>query len=117
MFYINSMNFQPEYTITDQSTLIVTGSFFVKNTGWGRGRGGGLNREGGLINFPPVKRGGAYLRGGGLIEDLRYDRFNYLIFVQSISVQYTTNWLSDSLIFYFQLQSLHPEQGLVFQIS
>ena len=37
---------------------------------------GGLNREGGLINFPPLKRGGllergAYLRGG-LIEDLRY---------------------------------------------
>ena len=26
---------------------------------------GGLNREGGLINFPPLKRGGgAYLRGG-----------------------------------------------------
>ena len=44
----------------------------MKNTGWGRGRGGGLNREGGLINFPLVKRGGAYLRGGGLIEDLRY---------------------------------------------
>ena len=36
------------------------------------GGGGGLNREGGLINFPPLKRGGAYLRGGCLIEDLRY---------------------------------------------
>ena len=33
--------------------------------------GGGLNREGGLINFPPLKRGGL-LERGGLIEDLRY---------------------------------------------
>ena len=39
--------------------------------------GGGLNREGGLINFLPLKRGGL-LEGGGLfergclIEDLRY---------------------------------------------
>ena len=39
--------------------------------------GGGLNREGGLIIFLPLKRvglleRGAYLRGGGgLIEDLR----------------------------------------------
>ena len=33
----------------------------MKNKDWGRG----LNREGGLINFPPLKkRGGAYLRGG-----------------------------------------------------
>ena len=30
-----------------------------------------LNREGGLINFPPLKRGGLFERGG-LIEDLRY---------------------------------------------
>ena len=59
----NNMNFQPEQIITDQSTLIF--NFFVKNKDWGRGRGGGLNREGGLINFPPLKRG-AYLRGGGL---------------------------------------------------
>ena len=45
----NNMNFQPEYTITDQSTLIRME---------GRGRGGGLNREGGgLINFSPLKRG------------------------------------------------------------
>ena len=42
----------------------------MKNKDRGRGRGGGgLNREGGLINFPPLKRGGvlergAYLRGG-----------------------------------------------------
>ena len=35
----NNMNFQPEYTITDQSTLI-------RMEGRGRG-GGGLNREGG----------------------------------------------------------------------
>ena len=45
----------------------------MKNTGWGRGW---LNREGGLINFPPVKRGGLLERGGliergRLIEDLR----------------------------------------------
>ena len=32
---------------------------------------GGLNREGELINFPPLKRGGL-LERGGLIEDLRY---------------------------------------------
>ena len=29
---------------------------------------GGLNREGGLVNFPPLKG------GGGLIEDLRYSK-------------------------------------------
>ena len=38
--------------------------------------GGGLNREGELIDFPPLKRGGLSERGGlfergGLIEDLR----------------------------------------------
>ena len=38
----------------------------------------GLNREGGLIKFLPLKRvgllegGGLFERGGGLIEDLRY---------------------------------------------
>ena len=31
----------------------------------GRGRGG-LNKEGGLINFPPPKRGGGVIREGGL---------------------------------------------------
>ena len=43
----------------------------MKNKDWGRGKGRvGLNREGVLINFPPLKRGGllerggAYLRGG-----------------------------------------------------
>ena len=30
--------------------------------------GGGLNREGGLINFPPLKRGGGLLERGGLFE-------------------------------------------------
>ena len=36
----------------------------MKNGGeGGRGGGGGLDREGGLIDFPPLK-GGAYLRGG-----------------------------------------------------
>ena len=43
----------------------------------GEEEGGGLNREGGLINFPPLNRGGLLERGGffergGLIEDLRY---------------------------------------------
>jgi len=35
----------------------------------------GLNREGGLITFPPLKRGGGgagLLEKEGLIEDLRY---------------------------------------------
>ena len=44
--------------------------FFVKNKDWGRG-GGGVNRRG-LINFPPLKRGGRLLERGGFIEDLRY---------------------------------------------
>ena len=36
------------------------------------GTGGGLKREEwGLINFLPLKRGKAYLRGGSLIEDLQ----------------------------------------------
>ena len=33
--------------------------------------------EGGLINFPPLKRGDLFERGG-LIEDLRY-AINYLL--------------------------------------
>ena len=46
----------------------------MKNKDWRRG--GGLNGEGGLINFPPLKKGGLLERGGlfergGLIEDLR----------------------------------------------
>ena len=45
-------------------------NFFVKNKDWGRGRGG-LNREGVLINFPPLKKGGLIIEGD-LIEDLRY---------------------------------------------
>ena len=45
----------------------------MKNKDWERGRGGGgLNREGGPINFPPLKRGWGLIREGGLIEDLRY---------------------------------------------
>ena len=47
----NNMNFQPEKTITDQSTLIV--NFLVKNKDWGRGGGGLIGR-------------------GDLIENLRY---------------------------------------------
>ena len=40
-----------------------------ENKDWGRGRRG-LNREGGPINFPPLKRGGP-LEREGLKEDLR----------------------------------------------
>ena len=41
---------------------------------------GGLIEREGLINFPPLKRGGLLERGGlfekgGLIEDLRYKKF------------------------------------------
>ena len=51
----------------------------MKNKDWGRRRGGGgrlIEREG-LLNFPPLKRGGLLEKGGltgqgGLIEDLRY---------------------------------------------
>ena len=48
----------------------------MKNKDGGKG---GLNREGGLINFPPLKRGGLFERGG-LTEDLRYVKndINYL---------------------------------------
>ena len=28
----------------------------------------GLNGEGGLLNFPPLKRGGGLIREGGLFE-------------------------------------------------
>ena len=44
----------------------------MKNEGEREGGGGRINREGGLINFPPLKRGGLFERGGGLIEDLQY---------------------------------------------
>ena len=30
----------------------------MKNTGWGGGEGEGLTEGGGLINFPPLKKGG-----------------------------------------------------------
>ena len=36
----------------------------MKNKDWERGRGG-------LINFPPLKRGGLFEKGG-LLEDVRY---------------------------------------------
>ena len=45
----------------------------MKNKDWRRG-GGGPNGEGGLINFPPLKKGGLFERGA-LIEDLRYCYF------------------------------------------
>ena len=50
----NNMNFQPEYTITDKYMLIVCDWIGME----GRGRGG-------LINFPPLKRGGGLLERGG----------------------------------------------------
>ena len=37
----------------------------MKNKDWGRGRRGLIER-GGLINFPPLKRGGGLIREGGL---------------------------------------------------
>ena len=61
----NNMNFQPEYTITDQSTLIV--NFFVQNKDWWEVGGGGL------LTFL-LWKGGGLIREGGLIEDLRYVR-------------------------------------------
>ena len=51
-----------------------------ENKDWGRGSRG-LNREGGAINFPPLKRGGL-LEREGLIEDLRYCRL--LTFLVSV---------------------------------
>ena len=46
----------------------------MKNKDWGRGREGLIERGGGgFVNFPPLKRGSLLERGGGLIEDLRYD--------------------------------------------
>ena len=40
----------------------------MKNKDGGEGRD--VIREGGLINFPPLKRGGGLLEKGGLIKDL-----------------------------------------------
>ena len=41
----------------------------MKNKNGGEGKGGGVNRERGLINCPPLKREGL-LERGGLIKDL-----------------------------------------------
>ena len=46
----------------------------MKNDKSEEGGGGGLKREGGLINFHPLKRGVGVKRAGGLIEDLRGTR-------------------------------------------
>ena len=56
----------------------------MKNKDGGRGFGG--NREEGLINFPPLKRGGGLIREGGLIDDLRYRKLflrDFLCFTSS----------------------------------
>ena len=42
----------------------------MKNKDGGRGRGGLIERRGGLLTFL-LRKGGAYLRGGDLIENLR----------------------------------------------
>ena len=39
----------------------------MKNKDRGEGEGGGLNRKGAVINFPPLKRG-VLTREGGLFE-------------------------------------------------
>jgi len=52
----NNMNFQPEWTITDQSTLIITC--------------GGLIERGAYL-FSSCEKGGLSERGSS-IEDLRY---------------------------------------------
>ena len=41
----------------------------MKNKDGGDGEGGLIERGGGLIKFPPLKRGRLFERGGGLIED------------------------------------------------
>ena len=46
--------------------LIVIFLWRIKIGGRGKGRGGGLNREGGLINFPTLKSGGLLEWGGGI---------------------------------------------------
>ena len=54
----------------------------MKNGGEGEG-GGGVNREGGLIDFPPLKMG-----GGGLIREGKLNRrfmVCYLLICQFIN--------------------------------
>ena len=36
-----------------------------------------MGEEGGLINFLPLKGGGAYLRGGGLYSQVTYSQVTY----------------------------------------
>ena len=68
-----------EWTILDQSTevlqlwlIITVYHLLVKdNKGEGERRGGGLKREGELIYFLSLKRGGL-LERGGLMEGLQY---------------------------------------------
>ena len=46
-------------------------NFFLKTKDWGRrrrGGGRGLIERGGLINFPPLKRGGLLERGGAYLR-------------------------------------------------
>ena len=57
-----------------------------------KGRGVRLKREGGLFSFPPPEKGKGLLetgslfeRGGGLIEDLRYNTVLMQFFFSSIN--------------------------------
>ena len=59
------------------------------NTSGGGGGGGLIER--GLINFPPVKRGGAYLRGG-LIEDLLYYRLTLIKNNRRMLIRMAERW-------------------------
>ena len=55
-----------EYTITDQSTLIV--NFFVKTKDWGGGGGGGGLIERGGYKLSSSEKGGFIRERGGLFE-------------------------------------------------
>ena len=79
----------------------------MKNKDWGRGRGGGLNREGGLLTFLLWKGGlireeGLFEGGGGLNRG-----FTVLIFNQSRSwcVQLICTFLHKSVTLYLDLVS------------
>ena len=94
----NNINFQPEQTITDQSTLIV--NFFVKNR-IGGGGGGGII-EGGLTNFPPLKRGGLLERGHllerGLNRGFTVCQLSFSLPLQCIQKTLNTSAPSTTLI-------------------